>query len=199
MDRTRTLDGDELEKFVGSLGSLRCAIPDELVRHYLARAGFRTEDVRLERLIALAAQKFLADVANDALAHAKLRGAAQANPAQRKRGPGSTPLVLTVDDLERALREFGVPYRKPPYFADTPEAGAPAPAPTPTAPSGGAVLGASVPAPTVPSGAPAAATGGASAQAQARARAAQQAAAATATARQTGAQPQHAHANGKPA
>ena len=116
---SRTLDRDELEKFVSSLDSLRCAIPDELVRHYLARAGFATNDVRLERLIALAAQKFLADIANDALAHSRLRSQG------RKKNDGS--LVLTVDDLERALREYGVTYRKPPYFADSVDAGAPEP------------------------------------------------------------------------
>lgn len=128
MDRTRTLDRDELEKFVASLGKQQCAIPDELVRHYLAHAGFVTKDVRLERLIALAAQKFLADIANDTIGHSRLR--TQSIPSTKKKVPTDTRIVLTIDDLERALREYGVPFRKPPYFADSVSAGAPDPAPT---------------------------------------------------------------------
>lgn len=127
MDRSRSLDRDEVEKFVSSLGSMECAIPDELLRHYLSRAGFATDDPRLERLIALAAQKFIADVAHDAISHSRLRQIANAPPTKKKieRDPR---IVLTVDDLERALHECGVMFRKPPYFADSLTAGAPEPA-----------------------------------------------------------------------
>lgn len=128
MDRTRTLDRDELEKFVASLSEQEVAIPDELVRHYLSRAGFMTSDVRLERLVALATQKFLADIANDAIAHSRLR-ATVVQSASKKKLAHDAKIVLTVDDLERALREYGVPFRKPPYFANTVNAGAPDPPP----------------------------------------------------------------------
>eukprot|EP00171_Calliarthron_tuberculosum_P006649 IDg6649t1 len=102
MDKSRTLDRDELEKFVASLGTQQCAIPDELVRHYLAHAGFITKDVRLERLIALAAQKFLADIAFDAIMHSRLR--TQATPSTtKKKIVHDARIVLTIDDLERAL------------------------------------------------------------------------------------------------
>uniref|UniRef100_A0A1S4BT75 Transcription initiation factor TFIID subunit 10-like n=1 Tax=Nicotiana tabacum TaxID=4097 RepID=A0A1S4BT75_TOBAC len=42
-------------------------IPDELVEHYLGKSGFQCPDVRLIRLVAVATQKFIADVATDAL------------------------------------------------------------------------------------------------------------------------------------
>lgn len=52
-------------------------VPDALVSYYLARSGFVTSDTRVIRLIGLAAQKFIADVGNDALAQARLRMAAE--------------------------------------------------------------------------------------------------------------------------
>ena len=121
MDRSRALDRDEVEKFLCSLTDYKPAIPDELVRYYLARSGFVTEDVRLERLISLAAQKFVADVANDAISHSRLRQASSGAP--KKGSAKEMRVTLTVDDLERALREYGVVLRKPPYFADTVSAG----------------------------------------------------------------------------
>ncbi|KAK8914185.1 hypothetical protein KSP39_PZI024271 [Platanthera zijinensis] len=42
-------------------------IPDELVEHYLGRSGFQCPDLRLTRLVAVATQKFISEVASDAL------------------------------------------------------------------------------------------------------------------------------------
>ena len=129
MDKSRTLDCEEVEKFLTTLSSYRPAIPDELVRYYLSRAGFQTDDVRLERLISLAAQKFIAEIAHDAISHCRLRQGA--STSQSKKGaPKDVKLTLTIDDLERALREYGVVLKKPPYFADNVNAGAPEPAPS---------------------------------------------------------------------
>lgn len=133
MDRSSSLSNEELEGFFNSLENYSSAIPDVLIRHYLARAGFKTNDVRIERLIALAAQKFLADVANDALAHSRLRQSTL--PAPKKASSKDTKLTLTVDDLERALRDYGVNLCKPPYFADSVFAGAPDPSPNQPKPS----------------------------------------------------------------
>lgn len=52
-------------------------MPDALVTYYLSRSGFVTSDQRVIRLVGLAAQKFIADVGNDALAQARLRMAAE--------------------------------------------------------------------------------------------------------------------------
>jgi transcription initiation factor TFIID subunit 10 len=139
MDRSRALDQEEVERFISTLGDYQPALPDALVAHYLSRAGFATDDIRVQRLIALAAQKFLADVANVAIAYSRLRaGAAPAPHGARAKAAAREPKVcLTVDDLERALREYGVHLRKPPYFADNVTAGMPEPAPVSVAASGG--------------------------------------------------------------
>ncbi|XP_057545915.1 uncharacterized protein LOC130824910, partial [Amaranthus tricolor] len=42
-------------------------VPDELVEHYLAKSGFQCPDVRLIRLVAVATQKFITEVATDSL------------------------------------------------------------------------------------------------------------------------------------
>ncbi len=58
-----------------------------MTEFYLARAGFDCDDVRLKRLISLAAEKFVSDIAADAFQYARLR--ASAGPGGRGRGPGT--------------------------------------------------------------------------------------------------------------
>ncbi|KAI0566165.1 transcription initiation factor TFIID subunit 10 [Gracilaria domingensis] len=110
----------ELEKFVASLDEYVPTLPDNLVSHFLNRAGFQSEDIRVRRLVALATQKFIADVANESIARSRMRLAAMPAP---KKGREHMKLVLTMEDLESALREFGVNVKKPPYFADSTTAG----------------------------------------------------------------------------
>lgn len=120
-----TVEREELEKFLASLSDYQPALPDELVRHYLSRSGFTTDDVRVERFIALAAQKFLADIATDAISHARIRSTNSSAHRKSNAAAREAKVTLTVDDLERALREYGVSLKKPPYFADSVTAGAP--------------------------------------------------------------------------
>ncbi|XP_024033976.1 transcription initiation factor TFIID subunit 10 isoform X2 [Citrus clementina] len=60
-------DDAALTEFLSSLMGYTPTIPDELVEHYLAKSGFQCPDVRLIRLVAVATQKFVAEVATDAL------------------------------------------------------------------------------------------------------------------------------------
>ncbi|CAD6219503.1 unnamed protein product [Miscanthus lutarioriparius] len=104
------------------LGSVVRKIPDELVEHYLGRSGFHCPDLRLTRLVAVATQKFLSDIASDSLQHCKARVAAPIKDNKSKQ-PKDKRLVLTMDDLSKALREHGVNLKHPEYFADSPSAG----------------------------------------------------------------------------
>ena len=76
--------------------------------------------VRIVKLVSLAAQKFISDVATDAMSHSKLRQntAGQAGNTGHKR-PGTRDnrrLVMTTEDLSSALGEQGVSVNKPPYY-----------------------------------------------------------------------------------
>jgi len=97
-------------------------IPNEVTDYYLQRVGFECEDVRLKRLLSLAAQKFVSDIAADAYQHARIRTNATGGRS-RAAQPGvggmgvkdKTRTTLTMDDLSSALAEYGINARKPEF------------------------------------------------------------------------------------
>ncbi|CAH9096861.1 unnamed protein product [Cuscuta europaea] len=115
-------DDTSLSEFLTSLMDYTPTIPDELVEHYLARSGFQCPDVRLIRLVAVATQKFIADVATDALQQCKARTAGTVKDKRDKQQKDKR-LILTMDDLSKALREYGVNVKHQEYYADSPSAG----------------------------------------------------------------------------
>ncbi|KAF8159718.1 transcription initiation factor TFIID 23-30kDa subunit-domain-containing protein [Crassisporium funariophilum] len=113
-----------LADFMLMLDEYEPLIPNEVTDYYLQRVGFECDDVRLKRLLSLAAQKFVSDIAADAYQHARIRtnatgGRARVNPPPMG-GPGSvkdkTRTTLTMDDLSAALAEYNIISRKPEYF-----------------------------------------------------------------------------------
>ncbi|WFD28542.1 hypothetical protein MNAN1_003554 [Malassezia nana] len=102
-------------------------IPDEVSDYYLERAGFQCDDVRLcvasthhprKRLLALATEKFVADIASDAFQYARIR--TNAGPGRSSRpgaaGRDRTRTVLTMEDLSAALGEYGIDARRAETF-----------------------------------------------------------------------------------
>ncbi|KAJ7623372.1 transcription initiation factor TFIID 23-30kDa subunit-domain-containing protein [Roridomyces roridus] len=111
-----------LAEFMLMLDEYEPLIPNEVTDYYLQRVGFECEDVRLKRLLSLAAQKFVSDIAADAYQHARIRtnaagGRARAQPFA---GSGSakdkTRTTLTMEDLSAALSEYGINSRKPEFY-----------------------------------------------------------------------------------
>ncbi|UYV75396.1 TAF10 [Cordylochernes scorpioides] len=99
-----------LADFFVQLETYNPTIPDAVTTHFLNSAGFETSDVRIVRLISLASQKFISDIANEALQSCKMKniGAAK-KPKERQ-------YTLTMDDLSSSLSEHGISVKKPFYF-----------------------------------------------------------------------------------
>ncbi|CAN1180996.1 Transcription initiation factor TFIID subunit 10 [Linum perenne] len=115
-------DDAALTEFLSSLMDYTPTIPDELVEHFLGKSGFHSPDVRLIRLVAVATQKFVSEVASDALQHCKARQITIVKDKRDKQQKDKR-LVLTMEDLSKALREYGVNVKHQEYFADSPSTG----------------------------------------------------------------------------
>lgn len=102
-----------LSDFLLQLEEYTPTIPDAVVKHYLATSGFDSSDPRVLRLVSLAAQKFVSDVANDALQHCKMRNAGQAVKNNKSK---DRKYVMTMEDLSASLSTQGVTVKKPPYY-----------------------------------------------------------------------------------
>lgn len=97
-----------LADFVVMMDNYTPIIPNSVTRYYLRRSGFTCQDDRVIKVISLAAQKFVADIANDSMQFCKIR--------QEKRGSRDNKYVMTMEDLTSALAEQGVQATKPHYF-----------------------------------------------------------------------------------
>ncbi|XP_030333470.1 transcription initiation factor TFIID subunit 10 [Strigops habroptila] len=110
-----------LVDFLMQLEDYTPTIPDAVTGYYLNRAGFEASDPRIPapvspgsiRLISLAAQKFISDIANDALQHCKMKGTASGSSRSKSKDKKYT---LTMEDLTPALAEYGINVKKPHYF-----------------------------------------------------------------------------------
>ncbi len=90
-------------------------IPDSVTDFYLMKAGVDCPDVRLKRMMALATQKFITDIVQDAFQYNRLRQ--QSMPAKdKKQQRENKKTVLTMDDLSPALAEHGINMKRPDYF-----------------------------------------------------------------------------------
>lgn len=123
-----------LKEFLNSMDEYAPIIPDAVTDYYLAKAGFETSDRRIKRLLALATQKFVSDLASDAYQYSRIRSASSvsssSNPQARAKalmagnanlGQSSTSsnqgkLVLTMEDLGNALSEYGLNIKRPDFY-----------------------------------------------------------------------------------
>ncbi|KAJ1662690.1 hypothetical protein GGF44_002153 [Coemansia sp. RSA 1694] len=103
-----------LAEFLVQMDNYAPIIPEALTDYYLAQAGFECTDVRIKRLLALATQKFISDVATDAFQYNRIR---QQASKDKKFHNKDRKTVLTMEDLTAALAEYGVNIKKPEYFS----------------------------------------------------------------------------------
>ncbi|CCK68165.1 Taf10p KNAG_0A04970 [Huiozyma naganishii CBS 8797] len=118
-------------------------IPDAVIDYYLRKNGFDSMDVKIKRLLALATQKFVSDIANDAYEYSRIRSTIAVNNANNgqararqlmlgQQQPGqqqitqqqqqqnekvtASKVVLTVNDLSSAVEEYGLNIGRPDFY-----------------------------------------------------------------------------------
>ncbi|EKX32652.1 hypothetical protein GUITHDRAFT_156266 [Guillardia theta CCMP2712] len=91
----------EIEQLLLTLDKFHPTIPDSVTEFYLKKVGFTNKDPRLTKLVSVAAQKFIADVAHDALQQCKMRMSKDKTKKDQR-------LVLTSQDLAASLRQYGI-------------------------------------------------------------------------------------------
>ncbi|GAA6019131.1 hypothetical protein JCM11491_002858 [Sporobolomyces phaffii] len=107
----------ELSQLLEQMDEYKPIIPDEVTDYYLQRSGFDTNDVRVKRLLALAAQKFIASISQDAFQYARARtGGNSTKNASSSTGSTTAKAILTMDDLSAALKEYGVDAGRAAYY-----------------------------------------------------------------------------------
>ncbi|THH33386.1 hypothetical protein EUX98_g854 [Antrodiella citrinella] len=110
-----------LAEFLLMLDDYEPLIPNEVTDYYLQRVGFECDDPRLKRLLSLAAQKFVSDIAADAYQHARIRtnaagGRSRVNVTGPQSARDKTKTTLIMEDLSAALAEYGITARKPEFY-----------------------------------------------------------------------------------
>lgn len=110
----------ELADFLVSLDSYQPTLPESVIKHSLQKGGAGTSDERLVKFVALAADRFIATVINDACRYReKRRQAAVATAPANKKGKRDLDEMdererdrdrecLIFDDLAASLSERGI-------------------------------------------------------------------------------------------
>eukprot|EP00092_Neocalanus_flemingeri_P032665 GFUD01035530.1.p1 GENE.GFUD01035530.1~~GFUD01035530.1.p1 ORF type:complete len:146 (+),score=56.63 GFUD01035530.1:52-489(+) len=110
---TLPISANKFLNLLDTLEDYNTTVPNTITANYLSRAGMVTSDNRLVTLVSLAAQKFISDLASDALTHCKMR---QASNNNIKKVNKEKKYVMTVEDLAIALEDKGIAVRRPPYY-----------------------------------------------------------------------------------
>jgi transcription initiation factor TFIID subunit 10 len=101
-DNEPTTFGQPLSNFLLQLEDYSPTIPDAITAHFLRTSGCDAKDPRLIRLISIAAQKFISDIANDALQHCKMRSSNSTSShggSKSSKGSKDRRYCLTMEDL----------------------------------------------------------------------------------------------------
>ncbi|EDW04245.1 transcription initiation factor TFIID subunit 10 [Drosophila grimshawi] len=111
----------EMEELLGQLEDYTPTVPDALTMRILHSSGFASVDPRIVRIISVSAQKFISDIANDALQHCKTRTtniqhSSGHSSNKDKKNPKDRKYTLAMEDLVPALADHGITMRKPQYF-----------------------------------------------------------------------------------
>jgi len=109
----------DLYRFLEDLDEMAPTIPDQYTNSVLKTVGVGEPDVRVTRLISLAAQKFMQQIADDCFKVQANKLAAL--PKDEKLRKINQRVVLTTETLGEVLSEYGVSMKKPSLFVGSGE------------------------------------------------------------------------------
>jgi transcription initiation factor TFIID subunit 10 len=109
----------DLYRFLEDLDEMAPTIPDQYTNSVLKTVGVGEPDVRVTRLISLAAQKFMQQFADDCFKVQANKLAAL--PKDEKLRKINQRVVLTTETLGEVLSEYGVSMKKPSLFVGSGE------------------------------------------------------------------------------
>eukprot|EP01083_Nonionella_stella_P222096 792847_1 len=92
-------------EFVSNLNNAVITIPDEVIEYNLQKAGCNCPDLRVKRLVGIAAKKMILDVCNAALAHREHY--IRSLPATKQKAFKNKKQTLEMNHLLMALRDKG--------------------------------------------------------------------------------------------
>ena len=99
----------ELPDFLLSLDSYSSTVPEAVARYYMETSGVTIKDPRLPKLLALAADKFLAETIHQAREIAAMKVQNMKSTLKRK---NELQENLEIEDLEAALAQQRIHIRK---------------------------------------------------------------------------------------
>ena len=102
---------ENIMKFMKNLENYETSVPKSITMNLLRQSGMEVTDPKIVALVSVAAQKFISDIAFDALTHCKMR---QANSLRK--GIKDKKYSMNTEDLSVALKEKGIALKKPMYF-----------------------------------------------------------------------------------
>eukprot|EP01025_Chloroclados_australasicus_P013583 TRINITY_DN16396_c0_g1_i1.p3 TRINITY_DN16396_c0_g1~~TRINITY_DN16396_c0_g1_i1.p3 ORF type:complete len:142 (+),score=15.42 TRINITY_DN16396_c0_g1_i1:38-427(+) len=110
-----------LLQFYKELEEIRPTLPDDVTQHYLQNSGWKCGDKRLIRIISFAAQMFVSGILYDAKQFSRMRK--ETTPQARLKEAGynyrDKRVIVTIDDVNEALKEAGIESSSVPYYASS--------------------------------------------------------------------------------
>jgi hypothetical protein len=73
VDSDTKTPGEILDEFCMKLDDVNTTMPDQVINHYMKKAGFIVNDPKLVKIISIASQKFVSEIVNDVMQHHKLK------------------------------------------------------------------------------------------------------------------------------
>ncbi len=73
IDSDTKTPGEILDEFCMKLEDINTTMPDQVINHYMKKAGFIVNDPKLVKIISIASQKFISEIVNDVMQHHKLK------------------------------------------------------------------------------------------------------------------------------